>query len=69
MSSLADIIRQHERVIVEEAMRSCGYHREEAARRLGVSRSTLYRILRRTGLREVAMPQCKRGPKVGHGKR
>jgi DNA-binding NtrC family response regulator len=65
MSNLSDIMRQHERAIVEEALRSCGYHREEAARRLGVSASTLYRALRRTGLRGTDMPQCRRGPKVG----
>lgn len=46
-TTLADMERQ----MVAEAMEACGGNKAEVARRLGIQRSTLYRLLDRHGLR------------------
>jgi len=43
-------LRAADRRLVEQALRACGYNLSAAARRLGVSRPTLYRRLREHGL-------------------
>ena len=43
-------LRAADRRLVEQALRACGYNLSAAARRLGVSRPTLYRWLREYGL-------------------
>lgn len=40
-----------ERAMIEEALRACGGNRAQTARRLGIPRSSLYRLLDRYGLR------------------
>jgi Nif-specific regulatory protein len=41
-----------EKSAIQRALRACGGNRDEAARRLGISRATLFRKLKRLGLKE-----------------
>jgi DNA-binding NtrC family response regulator len=45
-----------EKRLLEEALAACGGRRQEAARRLGINRSTLFNKLRRHGLSDFARP-------------
>jgi len=38
---------EHETRLLRETMEECGWNKKEAARRLGISRSTLYEKLKR----------------------
>jgi DNA-binding NtrC family response regulator len=49
--SLPLCLESYERCALERALRECGGDASEAARRLGIGRSTLYRKLARHGLR------------------
>jgi two-component system response regulator HydG len=49
MSRPATIAEQEMRLL-QEAMEECGWNKKEAARRLGISRSTLYEKLKRYGI-------------------
>jgi DNA-binding NtrC family response regulator len=40
-------IHQHEAKLLQDAMEECGWNKKEAAKRLGISRSTLYEKLRK----------------------
>ncbi len=43
-------IAEHEVKLLQETMEECGWNKKEAARRLGISRSTLYEKLKRYGI-------------------
>ncbi len=45
-----------EKRLIEEALTACGGRRQEAARRLGINRSTLFNKLRRHGLSDFPRP-------------
>jgi two-component system response regulator AtoC len=45
-----------ERRLIEEALAACGGRRQEAARRLGINRSTLFNKMRRHGLTDFPRP-------------
>ncbi len=47
ITSLAD----HERRLIERVLKDCGWNKHEAARRLNISRSTLYSKIKRYGLK------------------
>ncbi|MDT8901732.1 sigma-54 interaction domain-containing protein [Anaeroselena agilis] len=50
LSPYDEHMRRAEREIVHRALELCGYNKAEAARRLGVNRTTLWRIIARHGL-------------------
>ncbi len=50
LSPYDEHMRRAERELVHQALELCGYNKAEAARRLGVNRTTLWRIIARHGL-------------------
>jgi two-component system response regulator HydG len=49
-ASKSPTIAEHEVKLLQETMEECGWNKKEAARRLGISRSTLYEKLKRYGI-------------------
>jgi two-component system response regulator HydG len=49
-TSISPTMSEHETKLLLETMEECGWNKKEAARRLGISRSTLYEKLKRYGI-------------------
>lgn len=47
---MIDVVSRVERALIEHVLKTCGGNRMQASKQLGMSRSTLYRMMRELGI-------------------
>ncbi|MCG3130694.1 MAG: Transcriptional regulatory protein ZraR [Phycisphaerae bacterium] len=62
--TLREALNEAERLIIEAALSTHGGNRQSAARQLGVDRTTLYKKMRRFGIRAVGRGRRRRNPQT-----